>query len=385
MQHHQHTLHQHQHISHRQHQRGQRPSPITQRHPQIARPPRPTQPVPTLQRYAMYPAGFLTHRLRQFSRKIAARGDQLPCFIAQADEPAAPACPRDQQPQFIILGQAFSRKRAHFALGQPDRADPLQHRPTKAAADPRRRQPRAQRAAHHQRLGMRFDKFVAIMARNPMVAPRHFRPHQYLHEVRRFQRPADHFQLARVDHILSIMQHNACKIPTHPRLISHHCAIETVEAIGLGGGPQAVMDNQPHPHIAPRTRHGGAQRCRVIAIAAHIDPHIAPRPCAAHMHQRRPDDRCFMPSRDQHRQRPATIARRLAPINQRRQTLSAPSRIDPQRQPDRINRQFIDHPNDKPEQCKQQKLALNDLKPLSECPNRMGGSRQHVSASTPTI
>jgi hypothetical protein len=75
--------------------------------------------------------------------------------------------------------------------------------------------------------------------------------------------------------------------------------IEPVEAVRLGCGALAIVHDDTQPRIAGRRDHR-RQRARIIAIATGIDAQLVLRPGAQGVRQHRPNDRGFLPRRDEH-------------------------------------------------------------------------------------
>ena len=185
--------------------------------------------------------------------------------------------------------------------------------------------------------------------------------HRQLHKIGRSdigrQPLIHHAQREGMHHILGILQQHAGKAATRAGLVGGEGEVEAVEAIGLGGGAEAIVDHQPHPCVGPGGGHGGGDGGGIVAIAANVEAIIALRPGAEHMGDSGADHGIFVPGGDQHRHRAHKGDRDGAS----RKSWRAGTARDTQAQPDHIQRHFINHADDKPEQREKQKLALNQL------------------------
>ena len=266
----------------------------------------------------MNPAGLLAHCLAQFGGEMAARGDQIAGIVAQPQEAAAPALPGNQQPQFVIFGQAFGGERPGLALGDPSCRQCLKRVAGKPAADARGGKPCSDSITHRQQLGMRFGEFIGIVARNPARGRLRLRPDRELDEINRSQSHVDGCQRRRMDHILGIVEHHTAELDVAAQFIDAQRGIKPVEAIRFGRGSLPVMDYQSDAGIFADPGNRSGNRCRVIAVAANINAQLGLRPGRQRMSQRGANHRRFLPRRNQDRRPPDQRLGAIAPRQPRR-------------------------------------------------------------------
>lgn len=158
-----------------------------------------------------------------------------------------------------------------------------------------------------------------------------------------------------IDHVLRIMEHHHREAPARARLVGDERGIETVEAIGLGARPVAVMDHEAQARIALRRR-ARRRQCRgIVAVAADIEPHGGLRPAGEKMGDGIADHRGLVPGGDDHRRRAMqrTVHQRGA-LAQR--GFRAACRAQPQ--PQRIHGEVVGRADQEEDPGKQQQFML---------------------------
>lgn len=216
---------------------------------------------------------------------------------------------------------------------------------------------------------MSLGKFLAIMrahvARHPAaLAPRHQRHHRELDEIGPgFDGLGNQAERPGIDHVLGIVEHDEAEAHAAARLVDHQRLVEPVEAIGLGGRPLGAVDHQPQPFIPARRRHRRRQRCRIVAIAADIEPQPLLRPACQQVADGGPDHRGLAPGRDQHRHGALRLQCLQAGAAE---ALSArpPARLEPQ--PQAIDEQVVKGTDEEEHPGKEQQLVLHQRQPMPQ-------------------
>lgn len=201
----------------------------------------------------------------------------------------------------------------------------------------------AQPVAHHQRLAVAFGELLAVMAAELLGEPAAVgmgkRLDRQLREVGPgSDRLVEQAEPGGIDQVLGIVEHHHREATACTRLVGHHRRIETVEAIGLGARPVAVVNHQSQPRIAPGRGDRGGERGGIVAVAADVKPQGRLRPAPEEMRDGVADHRRLLPRRHQHRGRfvKRAVAQRGAVA---KGGLCPPGQAKPQ--PQRIDRDII--------------------------------------------
>lgn len=194
---------------------------------------------------------------------------------------------------------------------------------------------------------MRFVKFLAVMAAEmatlETVRALDDRLHRQLRESRAARdRDIQQSEPCGIDEILRIVENDHRETFAHAPFVGAQRTIEAVEAIGLGLGPVAIMDHDPQPVVSRRRVHRGSYRLGIVAIAADIDAQIRLRPGREHVRERFTDDGGFGPGRDENRRAAAQPARAQFIAIETRSLCPA---VQPEPQPDQIDRDVVDRPD----------------------------------------
>jgi len=205
----------------------------------------------------------------------------------------------------------------------------------------------------------------AHLARRPaMRAPRHQRCDRKLDEIGPgCDGLGNQAERGGIDHVLGIVEHDEAKARAAARLVDHQRLIEPVEAIGLGGRPLGAVDHQPQPFIPARGGHRRRERCRIVAIAADIEPQPLLRPAFEQVADGGPDHRGLAPGRDQHRHgalgRECLEAGAAAALCAR-----PPACLEPQ--PQAIDEQIVKGTDEEEHPGKEQQLVLHQRQPMPQ-------------------
>ena len=102
------------------------------------------------------------------------------------------------------------------------------------AADPGKRDGRADGFAHDHFLAVRFSEFIAIMTADPARARIDQRDHRKLDHPGALDQPVEHGKLERVDDIFRIVEHDCFGGAAVGGFGVEQSGVEMVEAVGLG-------------------------------------------------------------------------------------------------------------------------------------------------------
>ena len=249
----------------------------------------------------MDPAGLLADRGIEPIGKVGSGCDQRSGIIAQPQKRTTPPLLRKDQAKLIVLGQTFGGEWARLTLFIPALSQFSQGQPGKPAANSGRRKRSPQGRADQHRFGMGFGEFIGIVPGNPARAGLQFGPHWQLHEITQHQCSIDRLQRGRMDHIFGIVQDHTGKAAARSRLIGSQCAVQTVEAIGLGSWSCDPVDNHPDPRVPLCRCAGGCKRGGIVAVTADINRQVPLRPGCQHMGDGGAHHGRFLKGRDQHR------------------------------------------------------------------------------------